>query len=148
MSLDKKFKLLESKGEEKKVTLRIKKGKVDLIEKLADHYGTNTSTLIREMIDEAIMKLQLELIVLDEEQGIKHTGQNDKEFNVTYLPDVITLMTPELELRSYGNSDFKNDKEYDNFSIEHNRLSVEHGITENASGNSAISNKKYNFSKK
>lgn len=51
MSLDKKLNKLESKGEEKKINLRMPKGKADVLEILAEHYGVTVSTLIREMID-------------------------------------------------------------------------------------------------
>ena len=71
MSLDKKLNRLESKGEEKKINLRIAKGKADVLEILAEHYGVTVSTLIREMIDNSLTQLQKELVVVNEGLGIK-----------------------------------------------------------------------------
>jgi hypothetical protein len=147
MSLDKKLNRLESKGEEKKINLRIAKGKADVLEILAEHYGVTVSTLIREMIDNSLIELQKELIVVNKGLGINIT-QSDNKYEVRYLPDIISILAPNIELSSYGNEDFPDLEELDNFSIEHARLSVEYGLTNEATGISSISNKEYNFTKK
>lgn len=147
MSLDKKLNRLESKGEEKKINLRIAKGKADALEILAEHYGVTVSTLIREMIDNSLMELQKELIVVNEGLGINIT-QSDNKYEVRYLPDIISILAPNIELSSYGNEDFPDLDKLDNFSIEHARLSVEYGLSSEATGISSISNKEYNFTKK
>ena len=84
MSLDKKLNKLDSRGEEKKINLRMPKGKVDILEILAEHYGINVSTLIREMIDNSLIQLQKELVVVGEGYGVKINNEfvNRKKRNV------------------------------------------------------------------
>ncbi|MCT7587531.1 hypothetical protein [Aliarcobacter butzleri] len=146
MSLDKKLNKLESKGEEKKINLRMPKGKADVLEILAEHYGVTVSTLIREMIDNSLTQLQKELVVVNEGLGIKIENKYGKH-EVRYLPDIIGILAPNIELSSYGNEDFKTLDELDNFSIEHARLSVEFGLSEESHGISSISKKEYSFKK-
>ncbi len=146
MSLDKKLNKLDNRGEEKKINLRIAKGKADVLEILSEHYGVTISTLIREMIDNSLTQLQKELVVVNEGLGIKIENKYGKH-EVRYLPDIIGILAPNIELSSYGNEDFKTLEEVDNFSIEHARLSVEYGITQESHGISSISNKEYHFKK-
>ena len=47
----------------------------------------------------------------------------------------------------FPKDDFKSPEEYDNFTIEHARLSVEHGLSEGIHGVSPISKKEYEFKK-
>lgn len=146
MSLDKKLNKLDSRGEEKKINLRMPKGKVDILEILAEHYGINVSTLIREMIDNSLIQLQKELVVVGEGYGVKINNEFGEE-EVRYLPDIISILAPSLELTTYSNEDFKTLEELDNFSIEHARLSVEFGLSEESHGISSISEKEYSFKK-
>lgn len=148
MTLKDKLKGLENKGEERKVNLRMPKNKVDLLEKLAKQFGTNISTLIREMIDDAIMQLQKDLVVLDVEYGVEVTRKDATVETVTYLPSIVELVVPELTLNSYSRDDFSSDEEYDNFVSEDARLKVENGISTESSGFTPISKKEYKFIKK
>ena len=70
MGLNNRLKRVKAIGEDKKITLRIPEGKASILEKLAKYYGTNTSSLIREMIDNSIMELQKEFIVINETEGL------------------------------------------------------------------------------
>ena len=129
MSLDKRLKKVKAIGDEKKITLRIPEGKAILLDKLAKHYGTNTSTLIREMIDDAILKLEHELIVVGDDYAVDFIQNNKQVKKVTYLPAMVELLTPDLTLYTYSSEDFCFDNDaYDNFRTEHNRLSKEHGL--------------------
>lgn len=145
MSLNEKLNMVRGRGEEKKITLRMQKGKVDLLEKLANHYDTNVSTLVREMIDESIRKLQLELIVLDDSNGIKVIEEGGERM-ITYLPDVTEVLAPDLTLNSVSIKDFCLDEEaFEHYFVENNRLSVEHGFALSSFAVSPISKKEYNF---
>ena len=147
MSLHNKLKKVKDKGEEKTIALRMPKGKVDLIEKLADHYGTNVSTLVREMIDESIRKLQLELIVLKDENGIEITKEGESRM-ITYLPAVTEMLAPDLVMNNISEKDFCSDMEaLNHYFIEDNRLSVEHGFALSSSGVDLITKKEFNFTR-
>ena len=129
MSLDKRLKKVKAIGDEKKITLRMPEGKAILLDKLAKHYGTNTSTLIREMIDDAILKLELELIVLGDDYAIDFVKKNNQVKKVRYLPAMVELLAPDLTLYTYSSEDFCfNNDAYDNFRTEHSRLSKEYGL--------------------
>lgn len=139
MSLNKKLKKLKNKGEEKQIALRMPKNKVDLIDRLAKHFGTNTSTLIREMVDDALIQLQRELVVLEKDNGLEVTkGDNSKEI-ITYLPSLMELLVPELYNYSSKREDFSSDKEYEEFFIKDAELSVRYGTSMAYSGNTPIS---------
>lgn len=148
MSLKEKLNKLESKGEERKVNLRMPKNKVDLLEKLANQFGTNTSTLIREMIDDAIVQLQKEFIVLDKENGINMTREDGSIDTLRYLPTLVEFMVPELEFDGGRRKDFSSDEDYDNFPIKHAELSVKYGNSYSISGTTPISKKCYEFDDK
>ena len=151
MSLHEKLTQVKGKGEEKKITLRMQKGKVDLLEKLANHYDTNVSTLVREMIDESIKKLQLELIVLKPENGIEITEKykdGDRNRIITYLPAVTELLAPDVGLTTYGPADFCSDTEaFNSFVVENSRLSVEYGMSKTSSCVDLTTNKVLNFTR-
>ena len=145
MSLHNRLKSVKEKSEEKTIALRMPKGKASLIEKLAEYYGTNTSTLIREMIDEGIRKLEFERIVLPESLGEKVT-LGGVETNVTYLPAVVELLADEIALNGFGTEDFCGSNEkFEEFYIEHTRLSVEHGMTSGSIFIAPFSKKEYHF---
>ena len=146
MSLDKKLNKLVAKGEEKKINLRIPKGKVEILEILAEHYGTNISTLIREMIDNSLIQLQKELVVVKEGLGLE-SETNEGKFEVRYLPSIISLLASDIELGSYSSEDFKTLEEYDKFTIEDSRLSVKYGFSNQSKGISPISKTEYDFKK-
>ena len=141
MSLKDKLKKLENKGEERKVNLRMPKNKVDLLDRLAKHFGTNTSTLIREMIDDAIIQLQKELVVLEKDNGLKFIRTDESKKSITYLPSVIEALVPELYNYSCNREDFSSDEEYEAFYIKDAELSVRYGVTAGFSGTTPISKK-------
>ena len=145
MSLKEKLKKLETKGEERKVNLRMPKNKVDLLDRLAKHFGTNTSTLIREMIDDAIIQLQRELVVLEKDNGIEVTKNDESKEMITYLPSIIELFVPELYNYSSKREDFSSDEEYEAFYIKDAELSVRYGISGGFSGTAPISKKSIVF---
>ncbi|MGB3750771.1 MAG: hypothetical protein WA945_04335 [Arcobacteraceae bacterium] len=145
MSLKEKLNKLENKGEERKVNLRMPKNKVDLLDKLAKHFGTNTSTLIREMIDDAIIQLQRELVVLEKDNGIEVTKNDESKEMITYLPSVIELFVPELYNYSNKREDFSSDEEYESFYMKDAELSVRYGISAGFSGTTPISKKSIEF---
>ena len=146
MSLDKKLNRLDSRGEEKKINLRMPKGKVDVLEILAEHYGITVSTLIREMIDNSLVQLQKELVVVSEGYGVKINNEHGEE-EIRYLPDIISLLAPNIYMSGYSSTDFLNLQQYDKYLIEHEKLSVEYGLSEESYIKSPISNKEFEFKK-
>ena len=146
MSLNKKFNKIDGKGEEKKINLRMSKGKAEILEILAEHYEINISTLIREMIDNSLIQLQKELVLVKEGLSVKVTNSHGEE-EIRYLPDIIEILAPSIYFDYFPKDDFKSPEEYDNFIIEHNRLSVEYGLSEEIHGTSPISKKEYEFKK-
>ena len=143
MSLKKRLERLENRGEEKKVNLRMQKEVVTLLEKLAKHYGTNTSTLIREIIDDAIFELCKDFILLDEENGIEVSHDDGKTTNVTYFPDVVELLTGRTY--SFSRNEFCSDEERDAFDIKDAEYSVKYGISISCSGTTIHSKEDYSF---
>jgi hypothetical protein len=149
MSLHNKLKTVKEKGEEKTIALRMPKSKVSILEKLAAYYDLNTSALIREMIDDSIMKLQKDLIVLPDELGVKFTSDTGRENLITYFPDIVALYTNDSYPYSFDLEDCKcNEDLLDRNVIEDARLSVECGLSFSHSGIAPISEKEYNFTKK
>jgi len=148
MSLHNKLKKVKDKGDEKTIALRIPKGKAQILDKLAEYYGTNVSSLIREMIDNSLKELQKELIVLPKELGIELKRGDGSIDKVTYLPDVMGILSQDLESYHFGLKDFYNEKEHDNFIIEDARLSVECGMASSASVLSPITGKAHDFTEK
>ena len=146
MSLKKRLVNLETRGEEKKVNLRMQKDVVLLLEKLASNYGTNTSTLIREIIDDAICELCKDCIVLDEENGIEISHSDGKKTNVTYFPTIVELLTGRIY--HFSRSDFCSDEERDNFDIKDAEYSVKYGNAYACSLTTIHSKKDYEFHSK
>lgn len=148
MSLHNKLKKVKDKGEEKTIALRMPRGKVSILEKLAEYYDINTSALIREMIDDSIMKLQKDLIVFPDELGIEFTSEGEKRL-ITYFPDVVALYTDDSYPYSFNLEDCNCSEELlDATVIEDARLSVECGLAAGHSGIAPISGKEFNFTKK
>lgn len=144
MALKDRLNKLESNSEERKVNLRMPKNKVDLIEKLAIQYGTNISTLIREMVDNSIIELQKEFVLLDEQNGLKITREDESTDIIRYLPEIVEYTVPEL--RYYPKrEDFPSDEEYEDFVIENARYCVEYGNSLAISGITNITKKEYSF---
>ena len=147
MGLHNKLKKVKGKAEEKTVALRIPKNKVEILEILAEYYDLNISSLIREMIDDSIMKLQKDLIILPDELGKKITI-NSKEELVTYFPDIVALNTDNAYPYSINLEDCNcNEELLDATVIEDARLSVEKGIAFSHSGAAPVSGKEFNFTK-
>jgi hypothetical protein len=129
MSLDSKLKKTRDRVEEKSITLRIPQNKVVLLEALATHYELTMSSLIRELLDESIIKLQKELLVVSEEAGLKITrGDKNEPYTVRFLPDIVDLVAPELGMHLQKN-DFCSDEEFDDARIKEAELSYEYGTS-------------------
>ena len=148
MSLHNKLNKVKEKGEEKTIALRIPKGKAQILEKLAEYYETNVSSLIREMINNSLKELQKELIVLPEELALDMKREDGSIDKISYLPEVMGFLSQDLELYAFNLKDFSNDKEYEHFVLEDARLSVEHGNSLSASILSPITKKEHYFTKK
>ena len=147
MSLNNRLKKIKAIGEEKKITLRIPENKGKVLEKLAEYYGTNVSSLIREMIDDSIMKLQKDLIVFPDKMGVKVDIDSEEKL-ITYFPDIVALYTDDSYPYSFSLVDCQcNENILDNTVIEDAKLSVEKGIAMSNSGITPISKKEYNFTK-
>jgi len=136
MSLDKRLKKSKDKGEEKIITLRMPQNKVTLLEMLAKHYEVTLSTLVREMIDESIVKLQKELLVLSEEAGSKGE-KGGVPFTFRYFPDIVELTVPELHAEP-RRGEFNNSDEYDAMQVKSAELSIKYGTL---SGSSFVDSK-------
>ena len=147
MSLNDRLKKVTAIGADKKITLRIPESKANVLDILAKNYGTNTSTLIREMIDDSSMKLQKDLIVLPDEMGLKITSDG-KEKLITYFPDIVAVLTNDAYPYSFDLKDCNCDEKLlDATVIEDARLSVEKGIAMSNSGVAPISRKEFHFDK-
>ena len=145
MSLHDKLKQVKEKGEEKTIALRMPMSKVNILEKLAGHYGINTSALIREMIDESIMKLQKELIVFPDELGIEVSQGNEKRL-VTYFPDIVALYTNDAYPYAIRKEDCECNEKLTDFRVKEDaRLSVEKGMAESHFGVTPYSNEEFDF---
>lgn len=144
MNLNTKLNKLESKGEEKKINLRMQKGKADVLEILAKNYGVTVSTLIREMIDNSLLELQREFLVVEEGLGINITEKDNNKREIRYLPSILELLAPDVEYSGNSN-DFKSLDEFDHFLVEKARLSVKYGLALEADGIAPISGKSYHF---
>jgi len=148
MSLHDKLKKVKDKSEEKTVALRIPKSKAMILEKLAAYYDLNISALIREMMDDSIMKLQKDLIVFPDELGVK-VKVNEKDKLITYFPDIVAFYTDDSYPYHFTIEDCNCDKTLlDKKVIEDAKLSVEKGLSMSASGIAPVSKKEYYFIKK
>lgn len=147
MSLHDKLKTVKEKGEEKTIALRMPMSKVNVLEKLAEYYGINTSALIREMIDESIMKLQKELIVFPDELGIEVT-QGDKKRLATYFPDIVNIYTNNAYPYAIRKEDCECNEKLTDFRVKEDaRLSVEKGMASSHSDTTPYSNEEFNFNR-
>ena len=147
MGLNDRLKKVKAIGEERKLTLRIPESKAKILELLAEHYGTNISTIIREMIDDSIMKLQKDLIVLPDELGVKVTIDGKKRL-VTYFPDIVAIYTNDTFPYAIRKEDCSCSEEFTDATVKEDaRLSVEKGMAESHFGVTPYSNEEFNFNR-
>lgn len=127
MSLNKRLSKSKDKGEEKVITLRMPQNKVQVLELLSKHYGINMSTLIRDMIDESLVKLAKENLLLSEDAGLI-TEIDGEEHNIRCFSDVLEFYVPELPIK-YDADDVKTQKDIDKALFEMVKLSYEYGFS-------------------
>lgn len=133
MGLDKRLSKSKDKGDEKVITLRMPQNKVTLLEILSKHYGINMSTLIREIIDESIVKLAKEHLVVAEETGMIHQFTPDGEkHNIRFFTDIVDHVAPELNVR-IKRDDYESDKAFDDALFEEIKLGYEYGFSSTSS---------------
>lgn len=126
MSLNKRLSKSKDKGEEKVITLRMPQNKVQALELLSKHYGINMSTLIRDMIDESLVKLAKENLLLSEDAGMI-TEIDGEEHNIRCFSDVLGFYVPELPIK-YDSDDVKTQDDIDQSVFEMVRTSCEYGF--------------------
>lgn len=147
MGLNKRLNKSKDKGDEKVITLRMPQNKVVLLEMLSRHYGLTMSTLIREMIDESIVKLAKEHLVVSEDAGLIIQNESDGEQkNICFYSDIVEYIAPELPVR-IKREDYCSDKAFDEAIFEEVKLSYEYGFSVT---NSFVdpSNKEHTFTNK
>lgn len=127
MSLNKRLSKSKDKGEEKVITLRMPQNKVQVLEYLSKHYGINMSTLIRDMIDDSLVKLAKENLLLSEDAGMIIERDNEKH-NIRCFSDVLGYLVPELPIK-YDQDDIKSQKDIDQAIYEMVKLSYEYGFS-------------------
>ena len=127
MSLTKRLSKSKDKGEEKVITLRMPQNKVQVLEYLSKHYGINMSTLIRDMIDDSLVKLAKENLLLSEDAGMI-TEMDGEKHNIRCFSDVLGFLVPELTIK-YEQDDIKTQKDIDKAMYEMVKLSYEHGFS-------------------
>lgn len=127
MSLNKRLSKSKDKGEEKVITLRMPQNKVQVLEFLSKHYGINMSTLIRDMIDESLVKLAKENLLLSEDAGMI-TDIDGKKHNIRCFSDVLSFLVPELPVK-YDQDDIRTQKDIDKALFEMIKLSYEYGFS-------------------
>jgi predicted SnoaL-like aldol condensation-catalyzing enzyme len=87
------------------------------------------STLIREIIDEGIVKLAKEHLVVAEEAGMIHQFTPDGEkHNIRFFTDIVDHVAPELNVR-IKRDDFESDKAFDKALYEEIKLGYEYGFS-------------------
>ena len=129
MSLNSRLKKTRDRMEEKSITLRIPQNKVVLLEALANHYELTMSSLIREMIDDAIVELQKELLVVSEEAGLKiKRGSENEDYIVRFFPDMVEMIAPEIH-HILQRNDFCSDEAFDNARDQEFELSYQYGMS-------------------
>ncbi|MDO9207634.1 MAG: hypothetical protein Q7T91_05225 [Sulfuricurvum sp.] len=133
MGLNKRLSKSKDKSDEKVITLRMPQNKVALLEILSKHYGLTMSTLIREIIDEGIVKLAKDHLIVSEEAGMIHQfeAEGDKH-NIRFFSDIVEYIAPELPVR-IKREDFCTDKEFDDAIFEEIKLSYEYGFSTTSS---------------
>jgi predicted DNA-binding protein len=127
MSLNKRLSKTKEKSEEKIITLRMPQNKVQVLEFLSKHYGINMSTLIRDMIDESLVKLAKENLLLSEEAGMI-IDKEDGKHNIRCFSDVLGCLVPELPIE-YDQDDIRTQKDIDQAVFEMVKLSYEYGFS-------------------
>lgn len=129
MGLDQRLSKSKDKGDEKVITLRMPQNKVTLLEILSKHYGINMSTLIREIIDESIVKLAKEHLVVSEEAGLVHQFEIDGDkHNIRFFSDLVEYLSPDLNIRLKP-EDYFSDAQYRKALFEEMKLSYEYGFS-------------------
>jgi len=128
MSLDKRLSKSKDKGEEKVITLRMPQNKVALLEVLSKHYGLTMSTLMRDIIDESIVKLAKEHLIVSEEAGLIIENKDGEKHNIRFFADIVEHFAPELDIR-FNREDYCSDKEHDKAMFEHVKSSYEYGFS-------------------
>ncbi len=133
MSLNKRLNKSKDKGDEKIITLRMPQNKVMLLEILSKHYGLTMSTLIREMIDERIVKLAKEHLVVTEDAGfIFQNPSTEEQSNIRFYSDIVEHIAPELPVRIKP-EEFCSDRAFDKALFEEIKLSYEYGFSTTSS---------------
>lgn len=133
MGLNKRLTKSKDNGEEKIITVRMPQNKATLLEMLSKHYGLTMSTLIRDILDESIVKLAKEHLVVSEEAGmIIQNDSTDEKNNIRFFSDIVEYIAPELPVR-IKREDFCTDKEFDEAIFEEIKLSYEYGFSTTSS---------------
>jgi len=133
MGLNKRLSKSKDKSDEKVITLRMPQNKVTLLEILSKHYGLTMSTLIRDILDESIVKLAKEHLVVSEEAGMLIDDESTSEKNnIRFFSDIVEHIAPELPVR-IKREDFCTDKEFDEAIFEEIKLSYEYGFSTTSS---------------
>lgn len=128
MKFQERLRRSKDRMEEKSVTLRIPQNKVAIMEILAKEFDMSISSLIREMIDEAIVKLAKDNYLLSEEAGMIHVNKKGEKHNIRCFSDVVGFLAPELEIK-YDEDDVKTQKDIDRAIYEMLKLSYEYGFS-------------------
>lgn len=128
MSLNKRLSKSKDKGDEKVITLRMPQNKVTLLEILSKHYDINMSTLIREIIDESIVKLAKEHLVVSEDAGFIFENKEGEKHNIRFFADIVDHFAPELDIR-FNPEDYCSKKEHEKAIFEHVKASYEYGFS-------------------
>lgn len=146
MGLNTRLAKSKDKGDEKVITLRMPQNKVVLLEILSKHYGLTMSTLIREIIDEGIVKLAKEHLVVSESARLVIDNENGEEHDIRFFSDIVEHFAPELPVR-IKREDFCTDKEFDEAIFEEIKLSYEYGFSTTSSWTNP-DGEEYAFTKK
>jgi predicted DNA-binding protein len=128
MSLDKRLSKTKEKSEEKIITLRMPQNKVTLLEILSKHYGLTMSTLVRDIIDESIIKLAREHLIVSEAAGLIIENKDGEKHNIRFFADIVDHFAPELDMR-LNREDYCSDKDHDKAMFEHVKASYEYGFS-------------------
>lgn len=132
MGLNKRLTKSKDNGEEKIITVRMPQNKATLLEILSKHYGITLSTLMREIIDESIIKLAKEHLVVSENAGMIIQDSTGEQQNIRFFSDIVESLAPELPVR-IKREDFCTDKEFDEAIFEEIKLSYEYGFSTTSS---------------
>lgn len=147
MSLDKRLSKTKEKSEEKIITLRMPQNKVALLEILSKHYGLTMSTLVRDIIDEGIVKLAKEHLIVSKEAGLIIENKDGEKHNIRFFTDIVDHVAPELNVR-IKRDDYESDKEFDKALFEEIKLGYEYGFSTTSSWTHPTDGEEYAFTKK